>query len=72
LFGKFHSHQSGERWTRETALYSASFQPRMVKHPHAPRSANPSESRLMNPFADLKPFDRESGELNAITDTPKR
>jgi hypothetical protein len=58
LFGKFHSHQSGERWTREIALYSASFQPKMVKHPHAPRSANP--------------FDRESGELNTITDTPKR
>lgn len=25
----------------------------------------------MNPFADLNPFDRESGELNAIIDTPK-
>jgi hypothetical protein len=28
--------------------------------------------QMMNPFADLNPFDRESGELNAITDTPKR
>jgi len=27
---------------------------------------------MMNPFADLNPFDRESGELNAMTDTPKR
>jgi hypothetical protein len=70
LLGKFHSHQSGERWTREIALYSASFQPKIVRI--SSRAAARRIHQMMNPFVDLNPFDRESGGLNAITDTPKR
>jgi hypothetical protein len=62
----------GSDWTREIALYSASFQPKIVRISSRAAAGESIRDSMMNPFADLNPFDRESGELNAITDTPKR
>jgi hypothetical protein len=59
----------GSDWTREIALYSASSSQKLF---HILTRRDRRIYQMMNSFADLNPFERESGELNVITDTPKR